>query len=210
MPRGQPTNQLDAPTRTPDARYDVPPDRRNGDGGRSLAYWILIALSLGVLAPCVLLPAWRENQRAELRHRLLAGRVAQLEARLERQRRLLDALDSDPAVITRAAMRELDYTQPGERFVSVAAAQSPPATPDLPVPAVKPLPVGLSRLARFLPDWNYDAVFNRQPIRRILMAMAVALLAAAFVIFWPRCRVNANQPAGGTPHPHGNTAENPG
>jgi len=162
-----------------------------GDGGRSITFWLLIVLGLCVLTPCVLLPAWREHQAADLRHRMLAQRVEQTELRVAKQRRMLDALHSDPAVITRAAMRELDYTLPGQDFVIVET--SPPAHGDTASPPIapKPLPVALRRLADLLPDLDYDAVFCRSPIRSIMMAMSAGLIAAAFAIFWPRRRLSS-------------------
>jgi hypothetical protein len=48
-------------------------------------------------------------------------------------------------------------------------------------------PIFVARLARFLPPLDYDALFCARSARDILLAMSLALLAAAFAIFWPRC-----------------------
>lgn len=169
-----------------------------GDGGRSITFWLLIVLGLCVLTPCVLLPAWREHQTADVRHRMLAQRVELAEQRVAKQRKMLEALHSDPAAITRAAMRELDYTLPGQDFVIVETA--PPAQLDAQLAPIepKPLPVSLRRLADLLPDLDYDAVFCRRPIRSIMMTMSAGLIAAAFAIFWPRRRMASPTPTTAT------------
>lgn len=188
---------IDSNTTRHESREQTGSAAARGDGGRSLAFWMLVALSLALLTPAVLLPSWRAYQAAELRHRLLARRVESLTADLQKQEHLLEALHSDPAVVMRAAKRELDYTQPGQQFVSITTrpiealeSSDPQKSAD-----VKPLPIILQRFARFLPRWDYDSLFCRSPIREVLMAMSASLLIASFAIFWPRRRADRSPAA---------------
>jgi hypothetical protein len=166
-----------------------------------LVFWLLIALALVVFAPCMILPAWREYQAAEISLRQRARDAKLLEQHADRLERRLDAIHNDPVVIARLARRELGCTLPGEVRLAVSRpADAPPRrtefrrTDDPPLQPiasetltpVKP-PVGIARLTAYLPNLNYDALFCASPARETLLGMSVALIAAAFVIFWPRC-----------------------
>lgn len=156
-----------------------------GDGGRGLVFWLLVGMSVCVLAPCAILPAWRDYQAADLNHRIAAQQLAHAEKLIQRQRRRLDAVRNDPAVVTRLAQRELEFRVPGQRSIPVpiSAAPEPPRVESAPTPTHPPLV--LARLSRFLPDWDFDALFCKTPTRETLMVLSLALMASAFVIFWP-------------------------
>jgi hypothetical protein len=214
-----------------------------GDGGASLVFWILITLAVSVMAPCMILPAWREYQAAELSARSRAAEAQAIAKHAERLERRLDAIHNDPVVITRLARRELRCLMPGELRLAVNPAEtdageapghardrqsrtpnfdfrvagySPSADPSgrsggtsrgatpgfdsayvelfrerTPPPApvaaepIKP-PVVVARLTAYLPPLNYDALFCTSPTRETLLGMSIALVAAAFIVFWPR------------------------
>ena len=165
-----------------------------GDGGVGLVFWWLIVMAVAAFAPCMILPAWREYQEAELTERVRAARVAAATAEVDDLRRRLDAIHNDPAVVTRLARRELEFRKPGEVVVAVpvsgAPAPSPPSTPRAetdPLKGVEP-PVPIARLLAYLPDFNYDVLFCRSPMRETILALSVGLFVAAFVVFWPRRR----------------------
>jgi len=196
-------------------------DAVSGDGGASLVFWMLIALALTVMAPCMILPAWREYQAAELRERTRAAEAAAYTRHADRLEQRLDAIHNDPVVIERLARRELRCTLPGEVRLAVsnpnaadwAADTFTPATysaagadgadgpadtsyaelfrertPVIPSAEFQPVqpPVGIARLTHYLPRLNYDALFCSAPTRGTLLGMSLTLVAAAFIIFWPR------------------------
>ncbi len=163
-----------------------------GDGGAGLVFWILIALAVATLAPCLVLPAWREYQQADLTAQIRTRQAELADAEVARLERRLDAIHNDPAVVARLARRELAYRGPGEELVAVPVD----CTVDAPLPPALNLdefvpvqpPVGITRLLAYLPDWDYDALFCTSPTRETLMGMSAGLIAAAFIIFWPRYR----------------------
>ena len=163
-----------------------------GDGGAGLVFWILISLSILGFAPCLILPAWRDYQRADLTERIRAAEVAEASADIERQRRRLDAVHNDPGVVSRLAQRELEYRRPGEVSIPVSAAThtAPPPTGQSLRPVEPPAPV--ARVLALAPQRNYDELFCASPTRETIMALSAGLFIAAFVIFWPRPRPDAS------------------
>lgn len=99
----------------------------SGDGGASLVFWMLITLALVVMAPCMILPAWREYQAADLLERTRAAEARAVEEHAERLERRLDAIHNDPVVIARLARRELRCTLPGEVRLAVGSDAWPDA-----------------------------------------------------------------------------------
>ncbi len=163
------------------------------DGGAGLVFWLLIAMSVITFAPCMILPAWREYQTAELAERMSAQQLTAVATELEQLRTQLDAIHNDPAVVARLARRELEFKKPGETVVPVPVAQSLTGEADNTIssdksknwkPASPPLPV--ARLTALLPDYNYDAIFCESPTRETILAMSAILFVSAFVVFWPK------------------------
>ena len=101
---------------------------------------------------------------------------------VERERRLLEATRDDPAVIARLAKRELGFRRRGELSVLVSVPQKSVAHETAFTPDPVPLPRSLARLAGYLPDYNYDAVFCDDQTRAIVMAMSVALICLALCL----------------------------
>ena len=157
-----------------------------GDGGAGLVFWLLIGLGLAGLAPCLVLPAWRSYQHAELGERIKARQVNIAQADVTRRRSQLEHLRSDPGVVTRLAQRELEYRIPGASAIEM----------DLPDPndnrrhavALAPVnpPIPVARLVALLPDLDYDALFCRKPTSTWIAVMSAVVFMAAFVVFWPR------------------------
>jgi hypothetical protein len=160
-------------------------------------FWLLFTLAAVAFAPCVIVPVWLdygETRQAEQRQ---LDEVRRAQAEVDRQRRLAEALRSDPAVIARAAQRELEYTIPGQLQVDVAPDRASPqdeavdpaesAAADPPIP---PLPI-----ARYLPKLNYRAVFCDPQTRLLIALMSGGLLVTAFVLFPPRRRPRARHTA---------------
>jgi len=163
-----------------------------GDGGAGLVFWWLIAMAVAGFAPCMILPAWREYQAAELTERVRTAEVGAASAKLHHLRRRLDAVHNDPAVVTRLARRELEFRRSGETFVAAGAGESPrrigPATPEAEIGEMKPAapPVPVARLVALAPQLDYDRLFCDSPTRQTILVLSAGLFVAAFVVFWPR------------------------
>ncbi len=162
------------------------------DGGAGLTFWMMILLAIAVFAPCLVLPAWREYQTAELIERMTNDRVRLAEVEISNLRRELDAIHNDPAAVTRLARRELEYREPSDQIIAVPVSTIAGVSPQRQAGAkwqpTEP-PVAISRLTRLLPHKNFDALFCDSPTRETLMAMSAGLFFAAFIVFWPRSDV---------------------
>ncbi len=143
---------------------------------------MLLLMALGSFAPCVLLPEWRTYQAVRQAEQAQRHRLESLQHVVDLDRRLLQALQSDPAVIARTAQRELRLKEAGSRPVLVSVPPARPRHQEPFVPtSVLPPPI-LARVASYLPDYDYDGVFCDDEPRLIIMAMSASLtLVALFV-----------------------------
>jgi cell division protein FtsB len=154
-------------------------------------FWALFAMAVIGFAPCVLLPAWRDYQNARLVEQYEQAALDRMNESLDRQRRLAEALRSDPSVMARAAQRELEYIRPGEQRITVVPteplmdAESDESTV-APAPIAPPAPVRW--LVRNLPALDYDAVFCDPSTRAIVILLCGGVLTAAFALFPPHRR----------------------
>jgi len=156
----------------------------------AVVFWLLLLMSVAALAPCVLLPEWRQLQALQLAEQAQQVRVGRMQELVGRERTLLGAMRSDPAVAGRIARRDLGFYADGEQAVSVGvvsftadAGTSPDASShtvlaDLPL---DPVPSGA-----VWPDPKYDRVFCDPDTRPIIMIMSVGLAAVAFALFGRR------------------------
>ena len=154
------------------------------DAPPGLMFWMLIALAAVGFVPCIVLPIWRDYQGAVLEAQIEKQKVAALQAEVTRQRRVLEAIRTDPAVSARLAQRELAFQRPGHRQVPIAG--DVPATRVAAVhPVVEPLqpPQPIARVVQRLPDLRYDGVFCYGPSRLVIMVLSAALVVAAFVLY---------------------------
>jgi len=149
------------------------------DRGSGIISWLLIFMALAAFAPCVLLPELRSYQAMRMAEEAQQHRMDSLQRTVDREHRLLEALRSDPAVIARAAQRELRFKKPGDRQVRVSVTPTGKASDEAlaPKPVLAPRP--LSRAAAYLPKYNYDRIFCDDRARLVIMAMSVALMLLA-------------------------------
>lgn len=133
-------------------------------------------MALAAFAPCVLLPELRSYQAMRMAEEAQQHRVDSLQSTVDREQRLLEALRSDPAVIARAAQRELRFKKPGDRQVRVSVAPTGKTSSETLTPKPVPAPPPLPRAATYLPDCTYDRVFCDDQARPLIMAMSVALM----------------------------------
>lgn len=167
--------------------------RRPREHPCGVMFWLLAGLASAGFVPCVMLPVWRDYQAVALSERLERQGVEALRASVERQKRTLEAIRTDPAVASRLAQRELAFVRPGETQIKVEgvlAAQTVAAGLSA-EPVLPPRPV--AQLIRHLPAGDYDAVFCREPTRSVIMALCGAVLVAAFALNAPV------RPGGGDP-----------
>ncbi|NOX59696.1 MAG: hypothetical protein GXP29_12690 [Planctomycetes bacterium] len=185
-----------SPVSSPQCEDGSPPATEtvalHGDGA-GIVFWILIGLAICGMAPCLILPAWREYQEATVIEKVRETQLADAHAELKTMTARLDAIHNDPIVIDRLARRELGFHKPDELVLLVPPIdasplpQSNPRSSSVqtePLPAQLPLP--LARVAAFLPGFDYDRIFCRRPAREMVLALSIALFIAAFTIFWPK------------------------
>ncbi len=162
--------------------------RQPAGRGSKVVAWALLFLALGAFTPCVLLPEWRAYQAAQLAVQVERHRLQSLQTIVNDERRLLEALQSDPAVIVRAAKRELHVKEPGSRsvLISLPPDDPPREEPFVPTPVLPP-PI-LAAAVSYLPDLDYDNIFCDEDTRLVIMAMSVALMLLAVGLPTPKIR----------------------
>ena len=166
------------------------------DGGREMdsdstprggfVYWMLIFMGLATFTPCVILPEWREYQAVRLAEQAERHRLGEMQRVVDRERNLLEAMQSDPAVIARIAQRDLHFRRPGDTSVAVAVPFKATAIPEAFVAEPIEPPVALARARSYIPDFNYDALFCDDRTRPIIMVMSVGLIVTAIALFSTR------------------------
>ena len=83
--------------------------------------WLLMMMAVAVLAPCILLPEWRDYEALQLSRQAEQHRLEAMREVVEKERRTLEAIQTDPAVVARMAQRELGFKELGSTPVPVAA-----------------------------------------------------------------------------------------
>jgi hypothetical protein len=153
--------------------------------------WPLLLLALAGYLPCVILPAWRDYQAVALAAQVEHRRTEAVRQSVEEQRRELEAVRTDPAVVTRLAQRELAFVRPGETQVEVPGVRvvSGVTAPRPLEPVAPPEPV--ERIVARLPEAEYDRVFCEEPARTLVMLLSGGVLVAAFAIGGPPRRGHA-------------------
>jgi hypothetical protein len=154
---------------------------------------MLILMGAATFAPCVILPEWREYQALRVVEQQEQYRVDQLQAAVDRERRLLEAMQRDPAVIARLAQRDLGFRRPGEQPVPVAVPEVDTTSDDPFEPKPVDPPELVARSLSRLPDFNYDGIFCDESTRPIIMVMSIALIVVAVALHSGRRSVRDGQ-----------------
>lgn len=150
-------------------------------------FWSLVLLGMCGLTPAILLPQWRAYQRSVIAEQHENYLREQMTLAVQRERQMLDALRTDPALIRRIAQRELNLLRGNIQTISV----DPSWMEHLPLerdeqtftPRPVDLPDPLRRWVALLPDMNYDAVFCEPPTRTLVIAMSIGLICAALLLY---------------------------
>ncbi len=152
-------------------------------------FWMLIFMGLSAFAPCIVLPEWREYQALRLEEQAERHRLDEMQRFVDREKDMLEAMQSDPAVIARLAQRDLQFRRPGDKSVTVSVPYTPTAVPEAFVAEPVEPPAALVRARSYLPDFNYDGLFCDRRTRPIIMVMSVGLILTAFALFSNRSPV---------------------
>lgn len=158
---------------------------RNSSAPGGAVYWLLVLMGLGTFAPCVLLPEWRAYQAVRAVEMTEQQRLDNMASLVQREKNLLEGMQSDPAVIARVARRDLHFFRPGETTVPVDVPLVASTASATAVTTVD-LPPSLARAGTYLPNFNYDALFCDPQTRRILMVFSIGLIGTAIALFWQR------------------------
>ncbi len=150
-------------------------------------FWLLLVMGLSTFAPCIVLPEWRQYQAIQVTRQREQYRLDQLQHRVDAERRRLEAMQTDPAVVARLAQRDLGFHRPGQPsmpVVTVGRVAGLPGRHETPFVAMQVNPPDwVRRAGSVLPRLNYDAVFCEGSARSIVMLMSVALIVIAFALF---------------------------
>ena len=146
-------------------------------------FWVLLGLAAAAFAPCCLVPVWRDYQAITMAERLEEARIERLSNHVERQRRHLTALRTDPAVVARTAQRDLGFRRPDESIILVQSGAQP--APAATIPKRSPLD---TKQVTFVhaPLPQYASIFINPATRNALMGLSAGLVIAAFVLYPPR------------------------
>lgn len=160
--------------------------RRDARTSRAV-YWLLVCMGLGVLAPTLWLPEWRRYQGMIALEQVAEQRTDELTAWVAGERKRLEALTTDPAVVVRIAEREFGARPPGERWVQVFHEPPPLARQASLFRRPDPSPAPATRSS--WPDLLLDTIFCDPRLRPVLIGLSTAVLAIALALFsFPRPR----------------------
>jgi cell division protein FtsB len=163
-------------------------------------FYVLTLAAMAIFAPCVLVPIWRDVQKLNEDERTMAGVVAQLRLRIDRNDERITALQSDPQVIDRVARRELNRQAADEKHIrwtsaELAAVRRGTTREVVPMPEVPPvaMPVWIEAAGHWLPGWASSDLFAKSPNREMMLVMAGSLLLAAFVLYTPKAEARVDK-----------------
>ena len=158
--------------------------------GGALVSWVLLLMGLFAFAPCVILPDWRNYQALHMAQQVEQHHLERMQSLVDQERRRLEAVQSDPAVVARLAKRDLRYRDPGEIAVRVdlppqgETGDASTVDPFVPEPVSPPGIFG--RLADYLPQYPYDQVFCDEHTRIVLMTMALVMIVLGLCLHPPK------------------------
>jgi len=175
-------------------------------------YWSLLLMGFATFAPAILMPEYRTYQALLLREQWERERLERLEHSVNRERRMLEGLRGDPAVIARVAQRELGFRRTDDQWVNIQPAHASGsamlaaqtgliANPEAPIEVwddhdepqatasdqgVSALPPLIGSVVAALPPLPYDFLFVQEPTRSIMICLGMAAIGAAILLFGRR------------------------
>ena len=170
-----------AKTRSAGTNADLPATEPALNGP---VFWLLVAMSMGTLAACVIVPEWRHLQLLTQAKQQHQQRVDLLQGHIDHQKRLLKALRTDPALVQRLAQRDLSLNTGQDKTVWVSTASAPTTR------GTDPASAGIARQqsataappSNFLADYDFAALFCDEQARLMLLVLSTTLLAVAIYL----------------------------
>lgn len=154
-------------------------------------FWSLVLLASAGFTPCILVPVWEDYRAIKLAESYEEVALARMEQHVERQKKHIVALRTDPAVNVRLAKRELNYQQPLETTIKLEGIVAP--NPESPAPRLRPIepPASLQRIFGVIVKILPDRLFLDPLARTTIMILCGATMLAAFLLFPPVQTVDA-------------------
>jgi hypothetical protein len=156
---------------------------RGTHAAQTILFWALAGLALAAFVPCILVPEWKHYELLHLREQWEQFRVDQLQAAVNREKRLLEAIRTDPAVVARLAQRDLGLARRNERAILVSVPSVPEPSGPRFAPTPPELPSIVARWRGFLPNYEYESLFTNPRTRVPILLMSTGLMALAFWLF---------------------------
>jgi hypothetical protein len=150
-------------------------------------FWILLATAACLFGASILVPVWQDHQDVLTAKAQAQQRVDSLRQELIRKQAIAKALQEDPIVNERSALRDLNYHLLGQEVIHTHPETVIETKPDGPSPAA-----AVRRLAwlPFVPDrWlrfdTWAEEIRKPDVRRAMLLAAAFLTAVAMVVFAP-------------------------
>ncbi len=147
--------------------------------GTSLVSWALLLMGLATFAACILVPEWWtycDLRIAEQRERHYLGLR---EKRVEQERRLIEAMQTDPNVMARLAQRDLGFRTLDGKPIRVAVSHRSTVNDHPFTPDAVALPGAVAKFRAWMPHFDYEGVFSDDGTRWTLMVMSVVAMGCA-------------------------------
>lgn len=173
---------------------------RTTQNSGGIVFWMLLILGFSVFTPCVLWPEWRDYQLLQTAQIQARQHLDSLLEMVDQEKRLLLAMQTDPAVVARIAQRDLRFVRSGEQTVSVNVStinvkrdyyREPVFDEKVKASYSKFVPPLLIQLAQMCPDLDYDQLFGSEETRNMLITMSISLIALSFILFGRRVSYKA-------------------
>lgn len=153
-----------------------------------VGFWIFLAGAGCLFAASVFFPMWREQQDALAASKAIQTRLDGLRTELTDLRTVAKALDEDPIINERAALRELNFYVPGQQIVATSPGPIEQSEAEPATAATTLAPRG-RWTAMLPPSWlSLDAWSDwvcQSDVRRGMLLGAAFLMSAAFILFAP-------------------------
>ena len=162
------------------------PSRASQPIGHVVMFWGLLMMAGATFGACVLVPILAEYEQLSEQLIDTQRETAALEAELQRTRKTIEAIRTDPAAAEQIAKIGLNYRRSGERKVTVLSelevavlgTEAAPA-PDVPPLAKKPA----TRLHHGLAALPWRSLFCEPTSRLVLLITSGGMILLAFGLY---------------------------
>lgn len=145
--------------------------------GAGIISWIVLFISLALIAVVVLAPAAQSLRQAREQEHSLRATLALMKEKIAIQKQFINLAEHDKRMMQRLANRQMDIVTPGEKVLPLTGFTAPRNVQSLIARALKRVP---PRPVPPLP-W-YDGVALYQPLRIPMVIAALVGLAFAFLV----------------------------